>query len=95
MSNKNIFIYSTEQRHLHDCQSRINGVVASINEGLDFQLELERLEAAKLDILSRISEADLIAMQSYENRILTPAERAAEAKALAERMAENRDRPSI
>jgi hypothetical protein len=34
-------------------------------------------------------------MTAHENRVLTPAEKAAEARALAKAMSENRDKPSI
>jgi hypothetical protein len=92
---KPTFTYTVEQKHLHDCNLRINGLTVSINTGLPYEAELKRHLAAREDILTRISEADLAAMQAHENRVLTPAEKAAEAKALAERMAENRDSPSI
>jgi hypothetical protein len=44
------------------------------------------LTAARTDILTRISATDLAAMEAHENRVLTVAERAAEAKALVEKM---------
>lgn len=93
--NKKTFTYTTEQRHLHDCQSRINGLTVEVNLGLPHQSELTRMLAAREDILTRISETDLAAMQAHENRVLTVAEKAAEAKELVKRMSENRDSPSI
>ena len=95
MSSKTTFAYTTEQKHLRSCQLRINGLKVSISMGMPFQTELDRLLAAREDILTRISETDLAAMQAHENRVLTPAEKAAEAKALAEAMSANRDKPSI
>lgn len=95
MSNKKTFTYTVEQQHLRRCQMRINGLNVSISMGQPFQTELNRLTAARADILTRISETDLAAMQAYENRVLTVAEKAAEAKALVERMSENRDSSSI
>ena len=92
---KPIFKYSTEQQHLRSCQLRISGLTADISRGLPFQPELNRLTAAREDILTRIPEAELAAMQAHENRVLTVAEKAAEAKALAIAMSENRDKPSI
>lgn len=92
---KPTFTYTIEQKHLHACQSRINGLEVAIKSGFPYQAELARHIAAREDILTRISEADLAAMVAHESRVLTPAERAAEAKALAEAMAENRDKPSI
>lgn len=89
------FIYTAEQKNLRSCQSRINGLTVSVKSGLPYQSELNRMIAAREDILTRISEADLAAMQAHENRVLSPAEKAAEAKALAEAMAANRDKPSI
>lgn len=89
------FTYTIEQKNLRDCQSRINGLTVSVKSGLPYQAELNRMIAAREDILTRISETDLAAMQAHESRVLTPAEKAAEAKALADAMAENRDKPSI
>lgn len=89
------FTYTTEQKNLRDCQSRINGLTSSVKSGLPYQSELNRMLAAREDILTRISETDLAAMQAHENRVLSPAEKAAEAKALAEAMSANRDKPSI
>jgi hypothetical protein len=92
---KPIFKYNTEQQHLRNCQLRINGLTTDINRGLPFQTELNRLVSARKDILTRISATDLAAMEAHENRVLTVAEKAAEAKALVERMSENRDSSSI
>ena len=93
--SKVTFTYNTEQQHLRNCQLRINGLTTDINRGLPFHTELTRLIAARADILTRISATDLAAMEAHENRVLTVAERAAEAKALVERMSENRDSSSI
>jgi hypothetical protein len=93
--SKVIFIYNTEQKHLRNCQLRINGLTTDINRGFPYQTELNRMIAARADILARIPEADLAAMQAHENRVLTPAELAAEAKAVVEAMSANRDSPSI
>ena len=92
---KPIFKYNTEQQHLRNCQQRINGLTIDIKRGLPFQTELNRLVSARKDILTRISATDLAAMEAHENRVLTVAEKAAEAKALVERMSENRDSSSI
>ena len=92
---KPIFKYNTEQQHLRSCQLRINGLTTDISRGLPFQTELNRLIAARADILTRISETDLAAMQAHENRVLTVAEKAAEAKALVEAMSANREKSSI
>jgi hypothetical protein len=93
--SKVTFTYNTEQQNLRNCQLRINGLTTDISRGLPYQSELSRMIAARADILTRISTTDLAAMEAHENRVLTVAEKAAEAKALAERMAENRDSPSI
>ena len=93
--SKVAFTYNTEQKHLHNCQLRINGLTISIRNGFPYQTELNRLIAARADILTRISATDLAAMEAHENRVLTVAEKAAEAKALAIAMSENRDKPSI
>ena len=92
---KPTFTYTIEQTNLRNCQNRINGLTSSVKSGLPYQAELNRMIAAREDIISRISETDLAAMQAHENRVLSPAEKAAEAKALADAMSENRDKPSI
>ncbi len=92
---KSTFTYSTEQTNLRNCQNRINGLTSSVKSGLPYQLELDRMIKAREEIISRMSETDLAAMQAHENRVLSPAEKAAEAKALADAMSENRDKPSI
>jgi DNA mismatch repair protein MutH len=92
---KPIFKYNTEQQHLRNCQLRINGLTVSINMGKPYQSELTRMKSAREEILSRISATDLAEMETHENRVLTVAEKAAEAKALAIAMSENRDKPSI
>ena len=92
---KPIFKYNTEQQHLRNCQLRITGLTVSVNMGKPYQSELNRMIAARADILTRISATDLAAMEAHENRVLTVAERAAEAKALVEKMSENRDSSSI
>jgi hypothetical protein len=93
--SKVTFTYNTEQQHLRNCQQRINGLTTDISRGLPYQTELNRMIAARADILTRISETDLAAMQAHENRVLSAAEIAAEAKAVIARMAENRDSSSI
>ena len=92
---KPTFTYTIEQTNLRNCQNRINGLTSSVKSGLPYQPELDRMIAARDEIISRMSETDLAAMQAHENRVLSPAEKAAEAKALADAMSENRDKPSI
>jgi hypothetical protein len=92
---KPIFKYTTEQQHLRNCQQRINGLTTDINRGFPYQTELNRMIAARADILTRIPETELAAMQAHENRVLTPAELAAEAKAVVEAMSANREKSSI
>lgn len=91
--SKPIFEYTAEQNNLRMINLRMSGL--RINPTLGSDRELKRLQMAWDDVRSRISDADYAAMQAHENRVLTPAEQAAEAKAIAERMAENRDKPSI
>ena len=93
--SKATFTYNTEQQHLRNCQLRINGLTTDINRGFPYQTELNRMLAARADIITRIPEAELAAMQAHENRVLTVAEKAAEAKALVEAMSANREKSSI
>ena len=95
MSTKKFFTYSAEQKYLRSCQSRINGLTTSIKMGQPYQAELNRMLAARTDILTRISASDLAEMETYENRVLTPYEKAEEDMARKRAMEENRDKPSI
>ena len=95
MSSNKLFIYSVEQQHLRNCQSRINGLTVDVKSGKPYQSELNHYIAVRTDIMSRISKEDLAEMQAFESRVLTPYEKAEEAKAMAKAMAENRDKPSI
>jgi hypothetical protein len=94
-NNKTQFVFTTEQRHLQRCQLRIQGVRTALGLGEDQHHELVRLQAAEQDILSRMSAQDQTAYNTQVNRVLTVAEVAAEARAVAEAMSANRDRPSI
>ncbi len=87
-----VFNRSTEQDNLHMINLRMNGVRISNPEN---EAELRRLQMAWDDVRSRISDEDFAKMQAHENRVLTPAEQAAEAKAVANAMESNRDKPSI
>ena len=95
MSKEEIFTYTTNQRHLRDCQRRINGLTISVNMGEPYQAELKRHLAARDEILTRLTEKEIADMKAHENRGLTPEEQAAAAKAIASAMSENRDKPSI
>ena len=57
--------------------------------------ELARMQAARADVLSRISPAELAAYEKIISATKTPDQLAAEAKAERIAMEANRDKPSI
>lgn len=100
MAKKATLIYTADQHHLHNCNLRIQGIKTQLVVGFATNsslalLEISRLEAARNEIIARMSDADYKAFDAHENRVLTPAERASEAKQLLENMSANRDKPSI
>jgi hypothetical protein len=100
MSKKETLVYTADQHHLHTCNLRIQGIKTQIVTGFVTDnslalLEIARLEAAHDEIIARMSDADYKAFDAHENRVLTPAERASEAKQILENMSANRDKPSI
>jgi hypothetical protein len=99
MKNKSTFVYTKNQRNLSNINLRMNGLNVQIKsnhpdvEGC--KQEYARLTLAWSDIRSQMSEDEFDAMYNYENPVLSAAEKAAEAKAIAARMEENKDRVSI
>lgn len=91
---KPAFTFTQEQQYLHMARCRLNGLESANRAGEEVGGELVRIQAAYDEIRGRMSDEDFNAYNAHVNRVLTPAELAAEAKLIAERMSENRERPS-
>ncbi len=96
---KHAFVYTTNQDNLRRISNRMNGLHVQINMNVPdiegCKAEADRMQMAWDDVRSRMSQEEFDVMVAHETRVLTPAEKVAEAKALAERMAENKDSNSI
>jgi hypothetical protein len=92
---KKVFVYTANQRYLHNINLRIGGLTTDINLGKPYEGELVRMQAAWADVRSKMTDEEFNELEAHDNRVLTPAEIAAEAKETAARMAENRDKVSI
>ena len=87
--------YTINQRHLHNCQVRLRGLTVQDYQGLNVKSELNRITAARAEIISRMSAEEVDALDAHDNRVLTPAQLAEEAKRQIARMSENKDSQSI
>jgi hypothetical protein len=92
---KKEFVYTVNQQYLHNINNRIRGLTSDIANGKPYENELVRIQAAWADVRSKMSDEEFNELDKHENRVLTPAELAAEAKATIARMAENKDKVSI
>lgn len=96
---KTTFEYTIEQSNLRGINKRINGLRVQINSNhpdiAGAKSELARMQFAYADVRSKMSDEEFNLMYAHENRVLTVAEQAAEAKALSIKMSENRDKVSI
>jgi DNA mismatch repair protein MutH len=75
----------------------IEGRISSLNiyKPKGYASEVIRLEHALTDVIGKMAEGELESLRAYQNKIMTPEEKAAEAKAMIKAMSENRDKPSI
>lgn len=75
----------------------IEGRIASLNiyKAKGYEAEVERMKFALADVIKSMPKEELDALRAVQNKVLTPAERAAEATRIAKAMEENRDKPSI
>jgi hypothetical protein len=96
---KQAFVYTTNQDNLRRINSRLQGLrIELTNDESNIEgrkAEITRMQMAYDDVRSRMSQEEFDAMVAHETHVLTPAEKAAEAKANLARMAENKDRVSI
>ncbi len=84
-------VLNTEQTYLRRIDMRISYLAAQ-HPGSS---ELARMQAAREDVLSRMSSEDLASYQKAMNPHKSRAELAAEAKAEELAMEANRDKPAI
>jgi len=97
--SKKAFEYTAEQLQLKHCELRIAGVKSQVAIGRVYpengDAELVRLQAARQEILSRMSVEDHEALIKHETAPLTAKEKAAADKAALEAMESNKDSQSI
>lgn len=88
-----IFKPTVSQSYVCTIEGRINSLNSYKPQG--YAGEVTRLEHALTDVVSKMAEGELESLRAYQNKIMTPEEKAAEAKAMIKAMSENRDKPSI
>lgn len=82
---------NTEQSYLKRIDARLNQLAVQARGST----EHARMQAAREDVLSRMSSADLASYQKIMNPLKSRAQLAAEAKAEELAMEANRDKPPI
>ena len=96
---KQAFVYTTNQYNLRRINNRLGtllvDVVNNVSNIEGCKAEVLRMQMAYDDVRSRMTQEEFDAMVAHEAHVMTPAEKAAEAKANLARMAENKDRVSI
>ena len=97
--NKPVFVYTENQSNLRGINTRMSGLKIQISANhpdIDgHKAELERMQMAWQDVRSKMTQDEFDVMHTHENRVLSVAERAAEAKATLDRMSQNKDSVSI
>ena len=88
-----IFKPTVSQSYVCTIEGRINSL--NIYKPKGYASEVIRLEHALTDVVSKMAEGELESLRAYQNKTMTPEEKAAEAKAMIKAMSENRDKPSI
>ena len=84
---------TTKQNYVCTIEGRISSLNIYKTQG--YEGEVERMKFALADVISNMSEGELDALRAIQNKVLTPAEKAAEATRMRKQMEENRDKPSI
>lgn len=87
--------YNIIQRQLRACELRHQGLSNALSRGEPVGGEHSRISIARMEIRGRMTDTELAAYEAHENRVLTPAQIAEEAKRQIKAMNENRDKPSI
>jgi hypothetical protein len=91
------FTYTQKQDAFRRVRARLGGLRIEANtHGLNDRLaaEIQRLEQAEAQVRSEMTDAEYDAQMAHENRVLSVAELAAEAKAAIAAMDANKDKPS-
>ena len=90
MNTPNIQL-SKNQTQLHDVNRRLK-TLKNWHKGSP---EIARIEAARDEVLSRMDGSEIAAYEQAMTRVLTPAEKKAQAERERLAMEANRDKPSI
>lgn len=85
-------VLTTNQGHLSRVDMRLNGLRTN---NKDAAVEIARVEAAREDILSRMSDDEKAQYVKFTSPVQTAAEKKAQAELDRLAMEENRDKPSI
>jgi microcompartment protein CcmL/EutN len=85
--------FTTKQNYVRTIEGRIASL--NIYKEAGYEAEVQRMEFALADVIANMPEGELDALRAIQNKVLTPAEKAAEATRVAKQMEENRDKPSI
>lgn len=88
---------TTKQNYVCTIEGRISSLTIHKEQGYaaSYDAEIARMRFALADVIANMSEGELDALRAIQNRVLTPAEKAAEATRMRKQMEENRDKPSI
>lgn len=84
---------TTKQNYVCTIEGRIASL--SIYKTQGYEAEVNRMKFALADVIANMAEGELDALRAIQNKVLTPAEKAAEATRMRKQMEENRDKPSI
>jgi microcompartment protein CcmL/EutN len=85
--------FTTKQNYVRTIEGRIASL--NIYKEAGYEAEVQRMEFALADVIANMPEGELDALRAIQNKVLTPAEKAAESTRIAKQMEENRDKPSI
>jgi hypothetical protein len=85
--------FTTKQNYIRTIEGRIASL--NIYKEAGYEAEVQRMEFALADVIANMPEGELDALRAIQNKVLTPAEKAAESTRIAKQMEENRDKPSI
>ena len=85
--------FTTKQNYIRTIEGRIASL--NIYKEAGYEAEVQRMEFALADVIANMPEGELDALRAIQNKVLTPAEKAAESTRISKQMEENRDKPSI
>lgn len=85
--------FTTKQNYVRTIEGRIASL--NIYKEPGYQVEVDRMKFALADVIANMPKEELAALRAIQNKVMTPAEKAAEAVRVEKAMSENRDKPSI